>query len=91
MEILMSVLFIWLFFKVIGLLFRVAWGTAKIVASVLLALAVPLLFAGLTDQAAKWAKPSLDYAYEEGLLTAEDLKQIKTPMKRLALFRFRIK
>lgn len=47
MEILMSVLFIWLFFKVIGLLFRVAWGTAKIVASVLLALAVPLLFAGL--------------------------------------------
>ena len=51
LEILTIVLFCWLFFKALGLAFRVAWGTAKIVASLLFALAVPmlvvcLLFAG---------------------------------------------
>lgn len=44
LEILMTVLFCWLFFKAIGLAFRVAWGTTKIIASVLFAIAVPLLF-----------------------------------------------
>lgn len=42
-EVLFTVLFIWLLFKVIGLAFRVAWGAAKIAASVLFTLAVPLL------------------------------------------------
>lgn len=51
LEILTVVLFCWLFFKAIGLAFRVAWGTTKIVASLLFTLAVPmlvlcLLFAG---------------------------------------------
>lgn len=51
LEILTVVLFCWLFFKALGLAFRVAWGTTKIVASLLFALAVPmlvvcLLFAG---------------------------------------------
>lgn len=43
LEVLFTVLFIWLLFKVIGLAFRVAWGAAKIAASVLFTLAVPLL------------------------------------------------
>lgn len=43
MEFLAVILFCWLFFKAVGLAFRVAWGTAKILASVLFAVAVPLL------------------------------------------------
>lgn len=43
MELLIVVLFCWLFFKAVGLAFRMAWGTAKILASVLFGLAVPLL------------------------------------------------
>lgn len=51
MELLVLILFCWLFFKAVGLVFRMAWGTAKIVASLLFAVAVPLmivclLFAG---------------------------------------------
>lgn len=44
LEIIMTILFCWLFFKAIGLAFRVAWGTTKIIASLLFAIAVPLLF-----------------------------------------------
>lgn len=47
LEILTVILFCWLFFKAVGLAFRVAWGTTKIVASVLFALAVPMLVLGL--------------------------------------------
>ena len=43
MELLVLILFCWLFFKAVGLVFRMAWGTAKIVASLLFAVAVPLL------------------------------------------------
>lgn len=43
MEFLVVVLFFWLFYKAAGLAFRMAWGTAKILASVLFAVAVPLL------------------------------------------------
>ena len=43
LDILITVLFCWLFFKAIGLAFRMAWGVTKIVASVLFAVAVPLL------------------------------------------------
>lgn len=35
--------FFWLFFKAVGLAFRVAWGAARIAASALLTLAVPVL------------------------------------------------
>ena len=42
-DILITVLFIWLFLKTLKLTFRVAWGTAKIIASMLFAIAVPLL------------------------------------------------
>ena len=41
LEIIFSILAIWLFFKAIGLAFRITWGAAKIVATVLLAIAVP--------------------------------------------------
>lgn len=47
LEILVTVLFCWLFFKAAGLAFRVAWGVAKIIASLLLVLAVPFLILGL--------------------------------------------
>ena len=43
LEILLVIAFVWLFFKALGLAFRMAWGTAKIVASVMFAVAVPLL------------------------------------------------
>ena len=43
LELLTVVLFCWLFFKAVGLAFRVAWGTAKIIASILFTVAVPLL------------------------------------------------
>ena len=43
MELLTVILLCWLFFKAMGLAFRMAWGTAKILASVLFAGAVPLL------------------------------------------------
>lgn len=44
LELIMTIVFCWLFFKAIGLAFRVAWGTTKIIASLLFAIAVPLLF-----------------------------------------------
>ena len=43
MELLLVILFCWLFFKAVGLAFRMAWGTAKIIASLLFVIAVPLL------------------------------------------------
>lgn len=43
LELLTTILFCWLFFKAIGLAFRAAWGFAKIMASLLFAVAVPLL------------------------------------------------
>ncbi len=51
LDLIVIVLFCWLFFKAIGLALKVAWGTTKIIASLLFAVAVPmlvlcLLFAG---------------------------------------------
>lgn len=46
-EFLMVVLFVWLFFKGIGLMFKVAWGAAKIIAILLSVLALPVLIGGL--------------------------------------------
>lgn len=43
MELLFVIAFFWLLLKALGLAFRVAWGTAKIVASLLFGIAVPLL------------------------------------------------
>lgn len=43
LDLIIVILFCWLFFKALGLAFRLAWGTAKIVASVLFAIAVPML------------------------------------------------
>ena len=40
-EILFSILAIWLFFKAVGLAFKITWGAAKIVATILLTIAVP--------------------------------------------------
>ena len=47
LELLSVILFCWLFFKAIGLAFRVAWGTTKLLASLLFAVAVPMLIAGV--------------------------------------------
>ena len=46
-EILVTVLCIWLFIKGIGLALRLAWGLAKIVATILMVLALPALIIGL--------------------------------------------
>ena len=42
LEIIFSILAIWLFFKAIGLAFKITWGAAKIGATILLAIAVPV-------------------------------------------------
>lgn len=43
LEIVLTLLFVWIFFKAFKLAFKVAWGAAKIIASILLAVACPLL------------------------------------------------
>lgn len=43
-EILILIITVWLGLKVLGLLFRTAWGLAKGLASILFALAIPMLF-----------------------------------------------
>lgn len=46
-ELLTIAVFIWLFFKTIGLMFKLTWGAAKIIAAILLVLALPALIAGI--------------------------------------------
>ena len=51
LELLTLVVFIWILIKCIGLMLRITWGVAKIVAAIILVLAFPallvcLLFAG---------------------------------------------
>ena len=43
LEILLTIVTLWLFFKALGLAFRLTWGAAKIIASLLFAVALPLL------------------------------------------------
>ena len=42
-ELLTIIVFTWLLIKAIGLAFKLTWGMAKIVASILMVLALPLL------------------------------------------------
>lgn len=46
-SILVLLAFGWLFFKTVGLAFRVAWCAAKLVAAVLFVVALPLMVVGL--------------------------------------------
>ena len=43
LDVLLIAAFFWLFFKALGLAFRVTWGLAKLVAGLLFVLALPLL------------------------------------------------
>lgn len=43
LEIIISILFFWLFFKAIGLALKMTWGLTKLIASVLFTIALPLL------------------------------------------------
>ena len=45
LEFLLLMAFCWLFFKTLGLAFRVTWGLAKFAASLLFAVALPLMIA----------------------------------------------
>lgn len=47
LEFVFLILFCWLFFKAVGLAFRAAWGAAKIAATILFVIAIPMLVAGL--------------------------------------------
>lgn len=47
LELLVILLFCWLLIKIITLALKVAWGTTKIVASLLFTIAVPMLVACL--------------------------------------------
>lgn len=42
-EIVVCIVFIWLMVKCIGLAFKLTWGIAKIIASILMVLALPVL------------------------------------------------
>ena len=42
-DLLVLILFAWLFFKAVGLAFRVTWGLAKVIAVILFTLALPAL------------------------------------------------
>ena len=42
-ELLTTVIFIWLLVKTIGLAFRLTWGVAKVIASILMVIALPVL------------------------------------------------
>jgi len=42
-ELLTLVVFIWLLVKTIGLAFRLTWGVAKVIASILMVIALPVL------------------------------------------------
>lgn len=46
-ELLIIAAFLWLMIKALGLAVRITWGAAKIAASILLALALPMLILGL--------------------------------------------
>lgn len=51
LELLVIILFVWLFWQAVKLTFRLAWGAAKIIAVILFILSIPtligcLLFAG---------------------------------------------
>lgn len=46
-EILVFILFCWLFVKMIGLTFKVAWGAAKLIAVILAIIALPVLIIGM--------------------------------------------
>lgn len=41
-EILISILAIWLLIKAIGVAFKITWGAAKIIATILMVLAIPI-------------------------------------------------
>ena len=43
LELLTIAIFIWLLVKTIGLAFKLTWGAAKVIASVLIGLALPVL------------------------------------------------
>lgn len=42
-ELLTVVIFVWLMAKAIGLAFKLTWGVAKVIASILIAVALPIL------------------------------------------------
>jgi hypothetical protein len=42
-ELIITILFIWLFFKGLGLLLRLSWGITKFIVSLLFTIALPLL------------------------------------------------
>ena len=43
LDLIITVLFFWLFFKAMGLFLRLTWGVTKIIASLLFTIALPLL------------------------------------------------
>ena len=43
LEIIITILFFWLFFKAVGLAVRMTWGLTRLIASLLFTIALPLL------------------------------------------------
>ena len=78
-EVLSLVIFIWLMMKVIGLMFRVTWGMAKVIACLLIGLALPALFVCLIFVG---GIASLDFVWE----TADLLNAFMVIPNLIALF-----
>ena len=47
LDVLILIVFCWLSFKLLGLFFRMTWGAAKLIASLLFVIALPMLALGL--------------------------------------------
>ena len=43
LELLTIIIFVWLMIKAIGLAFKLTWGMAKVIASILMVIALPML------------------------------------------------
>ena len=43
LELLTAIVFIWLLVKTLGLAFKITWGVAKVIACIMMVLALPLL------------------------------------------------
>lgn len=68
-ELLILIVTVWLGFKVIGLLFKAAWGITKILALILFALAIPVLLLCLVFAAGMFlVVPACMIAISIGLL-----------------------
>ena len=70
-EILCTAIFVWLFIKVFGLMFKVAWSLTKIIAIILFVMALPALIVCLAALMA--AKGAMTWTLSQMILRSPTL------------------